>query len=367
MEDQCDNILKNCGLNRVLISNQPKRILIDTSHDTFASQTKGNSSDNEYTEKNYSERKVSPGNHKNEENCIQFRQFNLNFEVNRLETFKTWNENIPISKEKLARLGFYFTNDKDIVKCYFCEVEIGQWSLGDDEHYEHTKWSPYCPLLIHPDLTNNKPFNRDLLNIECKPSLMKKIDKTPINFDYSIEQNRLKSFSKDWPSSLRQTPEKLSEAGFYFFGEFDKCKCFSCGGGLKDWNDDDDPWEQHTLFFSNCQFVNLIKGKDYIEKIKQKHNQTSSRENFINFEYHPELMTVNTSSNYDHQNEVKSTNQSKIIKNTVIMCKICYANNLSIVLIPCMHIVACDKCCLAIVACPICRKKIQDFCTVYFS
>ena len=44
---------------------------------------------------------------------------------------------------------------------------------------------------------------------------------TPRNKQYSLEQNRFKSFKeKNWPKGLTQTPEQLANAGFYYLGIF---------------------------------------------------------------------------------------------------------------------------------------------------
>ena len=43
----------------------------------------------------------------------------------------------------------------------------------------------------------------------------------PRNKQYSLEQNRFKSFKeKNWPIGLTQTPEQLANAGFYYLGMF---------------------------------------------------------------------------------------------------------------------------------------------------
>ncbi|XP_063628914.1 death-associated inhibitor of apoptosis 1-like [Cydia splendana] len=73
---------------------------------------------------------------------------------------------------------------------------------------------------------------------------------------------------KDWPKSMKQKPEELAEAGFYYTGRSDKTKCFYCDGGLKDWEEDDVPWEQHARWFDRCAYVQLVKGEDYVQKRK---------------------------------------------------------------------------------------------------
>ncbi|XP_063634925.1 death-associated inhibitor of apoptosis 1-like [Cydia splendana] len=83
---------------------------------------------------------------------------------------------------------------------------------------------------------------------------------------YNNKAARLRTF-KDWPKSMKQKPEELAEAGFYYTGQSDKTKCFYCDGGLKDWEEDDVPWEQHARWFNRCAYVQLVKGEDYVQKV----------------------------------------------------------------------------------------------------
>ncbi|XP_063375805.1 death-associated inhibitor of apoptosis 1-like [Cydia fagiglandana] len=83
---------------------------------------------------------------------------------------------------------------------------------------------------------------------------------------YNNKAARLRTF-EDWPKSMKQKPEELAEAGFYYTGQSDKTKCFYCDGGLKDWEEDDVPWEQHARWFDRCAYVQLVKGEDYVQKV----------------------------------------------------------------------------------------------------
>ncbi|XP_063622095.1 death-associated inhibitor of apoptosis 1-like [Cydia splendana] len=80
---------------------------------------------------------------------------------------------------------------------------------------------------------------------------------------YNTEADRLRTF-KDWPKSMKQKPEELAEAGFYYIGQSDKTKCFYCDGSLKDWEEDDVPWEVHARWLGGwvclptVQFVKIL-------------------------------------------------------------------------------------------------------------
>jgi hypothetical protein len=46
--------------------------------------------------------------------------------------------------DKLVSAGFFYTNLGDVVRCAFCNVEVGRWEKGDDPMTDHLRWSPSC-------------------------------------------------------------------------------------------------------------------------------------------------------------------------------------------------------------------------------
>jgi E3 ubiquitin-protein ligase XIAP len=305
----------------------------------------------------------------------------MNSEEARLATFHTWTKAF-ISKEKLALYGFYHCGPDDNVKCAFCKVEIGSWEVGDNVLREHLRWSPNCPL-IKRKRTANQPINEENFDrslppvsvdtvgiyfpIEHRPNSYPEnefmesqpISSSTVNHpDYRKHSDRLKSF-EEWPKSMRQKPAELSEAGFFYLGKGDQVKCFSCGGGLKDWEEDDVPWEQHAMWYEKCPYLNEAKTANYILSVKQKYETKESSENTNN------STNVQVQSNSDAQtttilNEDTSISDSKL-------CKICCDKEMNAILFPCMHIVACVPCAFSLDSCPVCRKPISEVKRIYFS
>lgn len=70
----------------------------------------------------------------------------FNFEKERIHSFKNWPHDF-VSEIVLAKTGFFHLGKKDRVQCQFCRVILYDWVKGDNEIYEHLKWSPRCPLL----------------------------------------------------------------------------------------------------------------------------------------------------------------------------------------------------------------------------
>ncbi|VVD05437.1 putative inhibitor of apoptosis isoform X2 [Leptidea sinapis] len=284
-------------------------------------------------------------------------------EEERLKTFDKWPVSF-LSPELLARNGFYYLGRGDEVRCAFCKVEIMRWVEGDDPAKDHQRWAPQCPFLRGQAGTGNVPMDapvadgRDECGVRAPATFNPLRMPGPVHSRYASEAARLRSFT-DWPRSMRQKPEELSEAGFFYTGQGDKTKCFYCDGGLKDWENDDVPWEQHARWFSRCAYVQLVKGREYIQKVVSETSTTTNsnetKEKDAAAEPVPPPMNVNTSAEDDEK--VEDTK----------LCKICFAEERNVCFVPCGHVVACAKCALSTDKCPMCRRTFTNAVRLYFS
>lgn len=349
----------------------------------------------------------------------------------RLMTFDSDWPHAFISPRILAKIGFYYIGPYDQVRCHFCRIRVRSWEIGDNEVNEHLRWSPRCPLLQRCDTTNVplKPISEldQLLpppsprisfdvwgnngaHLERRPgSYAETHFSTPASApatdyvesleslatvaaaatveyefqtfrrrpefpEYAIEMARLRSFD-EWPKTMKQKPEQLSDAGFFYTQKSDRVICFSCGGGLREWDEEDDPWEQHVLWYEKCDYLRLIKGPEYIAAVKEKfskvHNHEKSNDN-------SEPSTSSSSqqgdmcsgssnssmsalaSNEPNQNEDTQLNEARL-------CKICYASEYNTAFFPCGHVCACGKCASSQTKCPLCRKPFECVMRIFLS
>lgn len=358
----------------------------------------------------------------------------LNHEENRLKTFDASWPHSYIRPRILAKIGFYYLRPNgpnepdDRVKCNFCKVEVQQWEPNDNEIGEHLKHSPNCPLLRRNE-TPNVPIDAAELDQLLPPVSYDvcgtyAIDRRPDAYpetpfpaspsvdiventsniphttnstveretqtlrhpdypEYAIETARLRSFD-EWPKTMKQTPQQLSDAGFFYTRVGDRVICFSCGGGLRGWEEDDEPWEQHALWYGKCDYLRLVKGSEYVESVKakvlaQNENQnngslsSSSQESVASSCSSASSSHTSSSSasstpinsqtcggEKDEQNPDKKICESRL-------CKICYSSEYNTAFFPCGHVIACAKCASSVTKCPMCRKPFERLMRVYFS
>lgn len=179
----------------------------------------------------------------------------------RLATYVNWPVSF-IMPQSLAKAGFYYFNQTDHVRCAWCQGVIAKWEVGDNPFTEHLRFFPNCPRAqLGP--------NVEIQTEESIRSLGIQQIRAPKKERYSSLDARLRSFA-NWPRSSVQSPETLATAGFYYQNTDDQVLCFQCNGGLRSWQREDDAWFEHARWFPKCEFVQLVKGPQYIEQVQQQ-------------------------------------------------------------------------------------------------
>lgn len=197
----------------------------------------------------------------------------------RLQTFSSWPSTAPVTPQDLAQAGLFYRRENDQVQCFCCSGILSGWVQGDTAWGEHSLHFPNCFFILGHDV-GNIPLQA---GVEEEGS--------------SGQQGNTRSSMETFEERLGsfrgvQHPidhARLATAGFYsqgkaqvefrflnsFFeikeafhifekfrmqcrqvcnfcllpGSGDKVLCFRCGGGLKGWQPDEDPWEEHAKHY----------------------------------------------------------------------------------------------------------------------
>ncbi|OXU22592.1 hypothetical protein TSAR_012529 [Trichomalopsis sarcophagae] len=190
----------------------------------------------------------------------------------RLNTFRNWPIPAIVSPERLARSGFYYLQQADMVECAYCQGVILKWEPGDDPDREHRIHFPNCDFYMRDGAAYDVSAEKvELGNVKLMPGTTSNFTELGIQHHsaprqpkHATYEGRLRTF-QGWPSILRQTPEMLADAGFYYVGAQDQVRCFHCDGGLRNWEETDDAWIEHARWFPKCGYVALVRGQDFIK------------------------------------------------------------------------------------------------------
>ncbi|NXL89322.1 BIR7B protein, partial [Alectura lathami] len=284
--------------------------------------------------------------------CCQVFDPSMRDEARRLRTFSRWPESSPVSAWDLAKAGFFFVGSGDEVQCFCCGGILKDWEPGDCPIVEHLKFFPSCKF-IHHEAVWNQPLLPLQGLFDCVDgqflSLLQRIDSEetalanqPEYPEMVTEEMRLSTF-QNWPQYAAICPEQLARAGFFYTGRRDVVRCFYCDGDLRNWVFGDDPWREHAKWYPRCEFLLRSRGRDFVSSVQESFASTL-----------PPVKSLSTEEQLRRLKEER-------------MCKVCMDRDVSVVFVPCGHLVACGECALNLRLCPICRADIRGSVRTFMS
>ncbi|WAR06881.1 BIR7B-like protein [Mya arenaria] len=309
-------------------------------------------------------------------------QISMRYELLRLCTLRTYpRENKPYLI-KLAAAGFYYASDGDGVVCYCCGIRRYGWTEKDDPMAVHKRINQHCKFFkknaeynvpatsfgplsekeafldaipdcevpnysedVNNDNDNNRQSGQPTTQNRTGLGIQTSMPKHP---QYAPKTTRENSYN-GWPNTSSHTPIELAEAGFYFAGFGDCVRCFHCGIGLRHWDKEDNVWIEHARWSKDCVFLLQKKGREFVELVQLAVQYTNELED---------------QTGATDPKAIKEENE-QLKEQTV--CKVCLDNTVSIVFLPCGHLVTCADCAPAMRKCPICRAVVKGTVRTYMS
>ncbi|PIK61629.1 putative baculoviral IAP repeat-containing protein 7-A-like [Apostichopus japonicus] len=248
----------------------------------------------------------------------------------------SWPNNHFVKIKKLAKAGFYL--ERAGIKCFACFAEVKDLNDEDRAKEIHLKESPDCPF-SKGLFTGNKEITPEELNqakkiymrhdkqsrlitpVQCTDPME---DITPLSVDkcnlpseiarsdgdnpmylkakhkdYFREKQRLESF-ENWPKDHFLKPVVFAKAGFFKSDKSDKgdkVTCFYCGVNLEEWEEGDDPQNEHYVNFPNCKWLETELSMKRVKEMKGENS------------------TADVIPSQNEENEIMSSTQQ--IKDTV--------------------------------------------------
>ncbi|KFQ57690.1 Baculoviral IAP repeat-containing protein 7-B [Pelecanus crispus] len=284
--------------------------------------------------------------------CCHLFESSMRNEARRLRTFWQWPGTSPVSARDLAKAGFFFVGPRDEVQCFCCGGVLKDWRPGDCPIAEHLKFFPSCKFICGEDVGNQEmlPLQEIFDTVDGQfLSLLQGIGSEetalPNEPEYPemvTEEMRLSTF-QNWPQYTDMHPEQLARAGFFYTGQDDVVRCFYCDGGVRNWSFGDDPWREHAKWYPGCEFLLQSRGREFV-----------SIWAFFFFFFGKDESRMSTEEQLRRLQEER-------------MCKVCMDRDVSVVFVPCGHLVACGECALNLRLCPICRAVIRGTVRTFMS
>nr|XP_015220478.1 PREDICTED: baculoviral IAP repeat-containing protein 7 isoform X1 [Lepisosteus oculatus] len=266
-------------------------------------------------------------------------------EDSRLTTFQNWPTGASVQPEVLARAGFFYTGHGDNVKCFYCDGGLRNWEPGDDPWQEHAKWFPRCEFLLQArgrDYVNNIQESYFHIGEPVSGSQSPEARETTSGQDVVGNQGL---------SSILQSPEVQSVLQMGF-----------------------DP----SLVGSLVQTKYLLTGNQYTsvsdlvsDILQAEEDDREETEQTREPIHRPRQgMSAGSETAQDHPKEkVGDMSPEEELRQLQEerTCKVCMDKVVSIVFIPCGHLVVCTDCAASLRHCPICRAVIRGSVRAFMS
>ncbi|XP_043851379.1 baculoviral IAP repeat-containing protein 2-like [Dromiciops gliroides] len=262
----------------------------------------------------------------------------------RMKTFVTWPPQIPVHPEQLASAGFYYVGCNDDVKCFCCDGGLRCWESGDDPWVEHAKWFPRCEYLA--EMKGQQFINQIQANY---PHLLEQLLSTSdASVDESVELPIIhygpgENHAEDAVMMNTSVVRAALEMGFNrsLIKQTVQSKILTTGENYKTISD---------------LVSDLLKAEDETRE-EEKEQQSEEIESVEkNMKYIP----AEDISDLSIEEQLRRLQEERT-------CKVCMDKEVSVVFIPCGHLVVCKECAPSLRKCPICRSTIKGTIRTFLS
>ncbi|XP_068453591.1 baculoviral IAP repeat-containing protein 7 [Clinocottus analis] len=267
----------------------------------------------------------------------------MEVEDSRLTTFHNWPTDASVQPDVLARAGFFYTGHGDNVKCFHCDGGLRNWEPGDDPWQEHAKWFPRCEFLIQErgqDYISNIQDSHFHLGDTVGGS------QTPSGRDVG-SRNDVGSGLAASSAMLSPVVQTALQMGF-----------------------------EPGLVESLVQTKYLLTGQHYtsvsdlvsdVLQAEQEDRQRASQGREPESRQGSSAANVRTPAPI--REKAKDPSPEELLRQLQEerTCKVCMDKLVSIVFIPCGHLVVCGDCAASLRHCPICRAVIRGSVRAFMS
>ncbi|XP_023565272.1 baculoviral IAP repeat-containing protein 3 isoform X3 [Octodon degus] len=343
------------------------------------------------------------------QNTSRFTVSNLSMQTHaaRFGTFSTWPSSVLVHPEQLASAGFYYVGHSDDVKCFCCDGGLRCWELGDDPWVEHAKWFPRCEYLIR---IKGQEFISQVQAIY--PHLLEQLLSTSDTPEDENAESPIVHFGpgENQPEDavMMNTPvvKAALEMGFsrHLVKQTVQSKILTAGDNYKTISDlvldllnaEDEmreeakerAAEEKESVLNSLLDAGVISEQEH-DVIKQKTQASLQARELIDTilvkgnvaatvfknslqEMDPKLykhLFVQQDIKYIVTEDISALPMEEQLRRLQEerTCKVCMDKEVSVVFIPCGHLVVCRDCAPSLRKCPICRSTIKGTVRTFLS
>lgn len=258
---------------------------------------------------------------------------NMAIESVRLNTFTNWPPNLRQRPTELAKAGFFYCGEHDNCRCFFCDGGLRNWEPNDDPWIEHVRWFPQCGFVRQ---SKGPEFIRHVIDQfgQGDQLLFQKVESLMNSSMVMYVENM--GYHRD---IIRRVLEKQIR--------------------MKGEN------------FPNVQnFLEALLADSFSAE-NQPPSQTATSQAMPRGAGQPTVQGNQPRSVEVHSGGALGLSEEQKLKQELEelrdrkKCKVCWDKDVSVLFLPCAHLVVCTECAPALRNCPVCRAAIRGTVRTY--
>ncbi|XP_072932737.1 death-associated inhibitor of apoptosis 2-like isoform X2 [Epargyreus clarus] len=309
--------------------------------------------------------------------------------ASRLATFDGWPADRAQDPRALADAGFFYTGVDDQVRCFYCDGGLGKWEAGDAPWSEHAHWFPHCGYVL---LVKGQEFVdscKERTTVSANRSLRSRIRN--VGF-YDVEEDEVEEVMNsdlvtaalgaglDVARIRRAICRRLRTVGQPFVTSE------ALIDAVLDEQLNEEPWCTSP---HNHRFARDILAEALLEVVptpalspdefyddsprtspipnralppEERYRTDGASRVPISFE-----PAAPRNSTPDPDKKTLTLEEENRQLKEARICKVCMDGEVSVVFLPCGHLVSCAGCGAALAACPLCRAPVRALVRAYLA
>lgn len=265
-------------------------------------------------------------------------------EDSRLTTFHNWPTEASVQPDVLARAGFFYTGHGDNVKCFYCDGGLRNWEPGDDPWQEHAKWFPRCEFLIQ---SRGQEYISNIQDAHFHLGETVGGSQTSTGSDIGSRHAVVGGLAAS-SAMLSPVVQTVVQMGF--------------NAGLVE------SLVQTKYLLTGQQYTSVSDLVSDVLQAEQEDGQRGPQSR------DPQTRQSSSAGNVRTQTPIREKAATDPSPEELLRqlqeertCKVCMDKLVSIVFIPCGHLVVCGDCAASLRHCPICRAVIRGSVRAFMS
>lgn len=246
------------------------------------------------------------------------------------------------------------------VRCFYCDVGLRNWLVGDDPWVEHARWYPKCPFVV---LVKGSTYIKEILertqSTQQNQGITLSAPSEPMTIDDAMNSQPAQEALQMGLNAgrVRLVMQRRLQLRGKPFARTEALVTAVLDEQFEDEEFDPDPETDGQIESQVTEL--LLSAVSSVHNDVQQQATTSYSSTVLRSNVPANIITKPPITEPPPKLPASTTTEGDERRLKNVECKICMAEEMGVVFLPCGHLLSCVYCAPAITQCPMCRETIR--------